>query len=195
MNLVRNTSYKGRHRAPRRMSSTARVATAAAAALAYGVLAAPMASAAPDSVWDKLAQCESSGNWSINTGNGFYGGLQFTPSTWRAFGGKGMPHQASRAEQIAVAERTLATQGWNAWPSCSRKIGARQHGPDIRGGATVVAATNTNAAPPGSYVVKAGDTLAEIAAAHGTTWQNLYGGNRDVVKSPSSIFPGQRLRV
>lgn len=76
-------------------------------------------------IWDRLAQCESSGDWSINTGNGYYGGLQFLPSTWRAYGGSGMPHQASREEQIAVAERTLAAQGWNAWPSCSRSMDLR----------------------------------------------------------------------
>ena len=83
------------------------------------------ANAAPSSTWDKLAKCESGGNWKINTGNGYYGGLQFSPRTWRAFGGTGMPHQASKGEQIAVAERVLAAQGWNAWPSCSRKMGLR----------------------------------------------------------------------
>src|SRR5215212_7606758 len=75
------------------------------------------------SVWDKLAQCESGGNWSINTGNGFYGGLQFTLSTWRAYGGTGMPHEASREEQIAVAERVQDAQGWGAWPACTSKLG------------------------------------------------------------------------
>jgi uncharacterized protein YabE (DUF348 family) len=76
-------------------------------------------------VWDRLAQCESGGNWSINTGNGFYGGLQFTPSTWRGYGGTGMPHEASRAEQIAVAKRVQAGQGWGAWPACTAKLGIR----------------------------------------------------------------------
>jgi len=78
-----------------------------------------------DSVWDELAMCESSGNWSINTGNGFYGGLQFTLQTWRGFGGTGMPNKASRADQIKVAERVLAAQGWGAWPACSTKLGLR----------------------------------------------------------------------
>jgi resuscitation-promoting factor RpfA len=90
------------------------------------------ANAAPDSAWDKLAKCESGGNWKINTGNGYSGGLQFSPSTWRAYGGKGSPHRASREQQIAVAERTLAAQGWNAWPSCSRKAGVRGHSSDSR---------------------------------------------------------------
>jgi uncharacterized protein YabE (DUF348 family) len=82
-------------------------------------------SVASGGVWDRIAQCESGGNWSINTGNGYYGGLQFTPSTWRAFGGSGMPHQASRAEQIAVAKRVQAGQGWGAWPACTSKLGIR----------------------------------------------------------------------
>jgi hypothetical protein len=82
-------------------------------------------SVASGSVWDKIAACESGGNWSINTGNGFYGGLQFTLSTWRGYGGSGMPNQASRAAQIAVAKRIQAAQGWGAWPACTAKLGIR----------------------------------------------------------------------
>lgn len=77
------------------------------------------------SVWDRLAQCESSGNWSINTGNGYYGGLQFSLSSWRAVGGTGYPHQASKSEQIARAEKLQAIQGWGAWPACTAKLGIR----------------------------------------------------------------------
>lgn len=78
------------------------------------------------SVWDALAQCESGGNWSINTGNGFFGGLQFSLQSWRGVGGTGYPHQHSRAEQILRAERLLAIQGWGAaWPGCSRQLGLR----------------------------------------------------------------------
>src|SRR5512133_264702 len=81
---------------------------------------APVAPAdTPVSTWDKVAQCESGGDWTTSTGNGFHGGLQFTATTWRSFGGSGMPHQASRTEQIAVAERVLTAQGWKAWPACS----------------------------------------------------------------------------
>ena len=76
-------------------------------------------------VWDRLAQCESGGNWSINTGNGYSGGLQFAAGTWRANGGTGSAHTASRADQIRVAERVRATQGWGAWPACSAKLGLR----------------------------------------------------------------------
>ena len=79
----------------------------------------------PWGVWDRLAQCESSGNWSINTGNGYYGGLQFSLQSWRGVGGSGYPHQHSRAEQIRRAELLKARQGWGAWPACSRKLGLR----------------------------------------------------------------------
>jgi len=79
-------------------------------------------------VWDTIAQCESGGNWSINSGNGFSGGLQFHPGTWRAMGGTAYAPtaaQATKAQQIEIAERTLAAQGWGAWPACSRKAGLR----------------------------------------------------------------------
>ncbi len=68
---------------------------------------------------------ESGGNWSINTGNGYYGGLQFSQSSWRAVGGSGSPSQASKSEQIARAEALKARQGWGAWPACSAKLGLR----------------------------------------------------------------------
>jgi hypothetical protein len=82
-------------------------------------------SVAGGGVWDRLAQCESGGNWGISTGNGFYGGLQFTPGSWRAAGGGGMPNQASRQEQIRVAQNLQQRQGWGAWPACSAKLGLR----------------------------------------------------------------------
>ena len=76
-------------------------------------------------VWDKLASCESGGNWSINTGNGYYGGLQFNVGTWRSNGGSGYPHQASKAEQIRVAKNLHASRGFSPWPACSAKLGLR----------------------------------------------------------------------
>ena len=103
----------------RRGLAAAAITGAGAAGLAG--LAAPANAASMD--WDALAQCESGGNWSINTGNGFSGGLQFTPSTWAAFGGTGDPANASREQQIAVAERVLAEQGPGAWPACTAKLG------------------------------------------------------------------------
>ncbi|MFI5776323.1 transglycosylase family protein [Nocardia sp. NPDC051570] len=93
--------------------------TAVAAALVavpFGLSAA--ASAESGHNWDAVAECESSGNWGANTGNGFYGGLQFTQGTWSANGGSGNPAHAGRSEQIRVAENVLATQGPGAWPVC-----------------------------------------------------------------------------
>ncbi|MFJ9775108.1 transglycosylase family protein [Kitasatospora sp. NPDC101157] len=108
------------------------VAGAAVAALPVaGLVTATSASAAPSSTWDAVAQCESGGNWSISTGNGFHGGLQFTPSTWAAYGGTAYASQASqatRAQQIAVAEKVLASQGPGAWPVCSKKAGLSKGG-------------------------------------------------------------------
>lgn len=75
------------------------------------------------SVWDGLAKCEAGGNWAINTGNGYYGGLQFSLSSWRSVGGNGYPHQASREEQITRGQMLQARSGWGAWPSCAAKLG------------------------------------------------------------------------
>jgi hypothetical protein len=78
----------------------------------------------PDGVWDHLAQCESGGNWHINTGNGYYGGLQFSLGTWHAYGGSGLPSQHSREEQIAIATKLRnASGGYGAWPACAAKLG------------------------------------------------------------------------
>lgn len=117
----------GRHRKQTNTGRTvAKVAVASAVMGGAGVAMAGNAAAAPDSEWDRLAQCESGGNWSINTGNGFQGGLQFSPSTWSSHGGTQYAptaNQASREQQIAVAEQVLASQGWGAWPSCSSSLG------------------------------------------------------------------------
>lgn len=97
-------------------------ATAPAASSQYRMPSSAPA-VASGSVWDRIAQCESGGNWAINTGNGYYGGLQFTLSSWRAVGGVGYPNQASREEQIARAQMLQARQGWGAWPVCSARAG------------------------------------------------------------------------
>ncbi|ATQ31019.1 resuscitation-promoting factor [Rhodococcus ruber Chol-4] len=117
----------GRHRKPTNTGRTvAKFALTSAVLGVTGVAFSGTANAAPDSDWDRLAQCESGGNWGINTGNGYQGGLQFSPSTWNAYGGgeyAATANQASREEQIVVAERVLAGQGWGAWPSCSSSLG------------------------------------------------------------------------
>ena len=190
---------------------------------AVGVLAgaaivglAGNASAAPDSTWDAVAGCESSGNWAINTGNGYYGGLQFAQSTWRAYGGQAYAPRAdlaTREQQIAVAEKTLAGQGWAAW-TCAYAGG--REGPTIRNVAagstaptarparatrTTPARTSPRAAfgsaAAGTYTVVSGDTLFTIAAAHRVPggWPALYQANRDVISDPAAIYPGQVLRL
>jgi len=188
----------------------ARSAAVAGVGLALPIvgLATP-AQAVDGSTWDRLAQCESGGNWSINTGNGYSGGLQFAPGTWRANGGTGSAADASRAQQIAVAERVLATQGWRAWPACSRKLGLSGGGGGTAAKAPSAARTTTQKATTrtrpatasrqtgngADYTVRSGDTLSEIAARYGVTWQSIYQRNRDVVKDPDLIYPGQALDI
>jgi hypothetical protein len=122
-------AYQPRHRAPvRRAARRAAIVTAAAVAVAAPVSSSVVTSAdaATTRTWNRLAECESGGNWHINTGNGYYGGLQFSASTWRAYGGGKFASRADLAtkdEQITIAERVLRAQGWGAWPACSQKLG------------------------------------------------------------------------
>lgn len=188
----RPASTKGR--------SLLRLAVAGAVVLGTPVALAGTANAAPDSDWDALAQCESGGDWSINTGNGYSGGLQFSPTTWRAFGGSGSAHNASRSEQIAIAENVLAGQGWGAWPACSRKLGLNGSAePErVRASAPVESAPAPAAAPAasgGNYTVVAGDTLSKIAARNGTTWQQLWSANDGVLSNPNVLRIGQTINV
>ncbi|MFD9412250.1 transglycosylase family protein [Streptomyces sp. NPDC059989] len=114
-------SGKGKHRRGSKAVRIVTLAGVAGVAVAAPLMAAGTASAATASQWDKVAQCESGGNWSINTGNGYYGGLQFSSSTWAAYGGKAyaaQANQASKSQQIAIAEKVLKGQGKGAWPSC-----------------------------------------------------------------------------
>ncbi|MFJ5308843.1 transglycosylase family protein [Streptomyces sp. NPDC088350] len=117
---------------------TAAVLTGAALLAPLGLLAATGNAAAADSgVWDRIAQCESGGNWHINTGNGYYGGLQFSAGTWRAYGGSAYAataDQASRSAQIAVATKVQHAQGWGAWPVCSVRAGATGSAPAASSG-------------------------------------------------------------
>jgi LysM repeat protein len=177
--------------------------------------------------WDAVAQCESGGNWSINTGNGYYGGLQFSRSTWKAYGGTkyaSTANQASRSEQIAIAEKVLDGQGIGAWPVCGKKGGSTKqykvssksssthkstaHKTVTRKKATHKTVTHKKAthqkAPVvkritgATYVVRSGDTLASIAGRHAVKggWHALYQANKAVVGgNPNLIFPGQKLAV
>ncbi|WP_043685871.1 LysM peptidoglycan-binding domain-containing protein [Streptomyces xylophagus] len=114
-------SSKGKHRRPSKATRVATLAGVTGVAIAAPLMAVGNASAATASEWDTVASCESGGNWSINTGNGYYGGLQFSASTWAAYGGTAYAstaNQASKSQQIAVAEKVLAAQGKGAWPVC-----------------------------------------------------------------------------
>ena len=224
---------KGRHRAPTTAGKLRRRATTVAV-VAGTAAVTPLLAAGPahaDSVnWDAIAQCESGGNWKINTGNGYYGGLQFAQGTWAAYGGTRYAPRAdlaSRAQQIAVAERTLAGQGIGAWPTCGKRAGStgtykpqgstastagsstRATRSERRSAPATTPARSTEStpdrdrtvrtAPTGgkSYVVRSGDTLSEIAAAHGVDggWRALFAANRSVVEDPDLIFPGERLTL
>jgi hypothetical protein len=99
---------------------------AAAPAPAPAPAAAPASTGEPsDAQFDRLAQCESGGRWNLNSGNGYYGGLQFSAATWQSHGGTGLPSDHSRAEQIDIGRRQWRQSRWSAWPSCSRQLGLR----------------------------------------------------------------------
>ena len=145
----------GRHRKPTTSSvNVAKIALTGAAISGVFIGGAAGASAATDAEWDRVAGCESSGNWSINTGNGYHGGLQFAPSTWSGHGGGEFApaaNLATREEQIAVAERVLANQGKGAWPVCGRGLS----GPTPRTIASAPAATEDDA------IIDEADAVAE----------------------------------
>ncbi|MFI8106598.1 transglycosylase family protein [Streptomyces sp. NPDC086023] len=167
------------------------------------------AEAAPLSAWETLAKCESNGNWRINTGNGYSGGLQFAPSTWKAFGGDEyapVAHLATKEQQIAIAEKVLAAQGPDAWAACAGRIAGHKAEPEKA--AAAAAGQPKKAAKPqakapgagvsrggGTYTVKAGDTLAGIAERHGLKWQQLYAANKGQIDNPGLIRIGQKLVI
>lgn len=121
--------------------------------------------------WDGVAQCESGGNWGINTGNGYYGGLQFSQSTWAANGGKGSAHTASKEEQIRVAENVLATQGPGAWPSCGKYLRPGTSAPE-----PLVEAEELPAVPePAQPAVSAAQSVIEQAESAAADLAEQYG--------------------
>jgi resuscitation-promoting factor RpfA len=199
-----------KHRAPRavsRLRSTVVAGTTGPLALAaLGTIAAPAAQAAPSVNWDAIAQCESSGNWGANTGNGFFGGLQFTQSTWKAFGGSGTPQHASREQQIAVAEKVLDGQGIGAWPVCgkhgssgktvSTSTSTSRHSASTQKPSTARTSTPKHATS-GDYTVASGDTLGSIAGTRGVDggWKAIADANPDIASHPDLIMPGQQLSL
>ena len=131
-------AVRGRHRRyqPNRINRASLTVTAGGAGMAIPLIGAGAAQAADVDTWNKVAACESSGNWHVNNGNGYYGGLQFTGSTWEAYGGKRYAQRADLAtkdQQIAVAEKVLEGQGPGAWPACSPRAGLTRGGdiPDV----------------------------------------------------------------
>jgi resuscitation-promoting factor RpfA len=188
-------------------------------ALTLGIaLAGAAPASAATTVWDKVAKCESGNRWHIATGNGYYGGLQFSSSTWKAFGGRkygSQAHRASKAEQIAIARRVLAGQGPGAWPTCSRRAGLTK----ANGKADKKAVPSTNpgvskakstkpvvkkkpAVKAKSTAIKRikvirGDTLVKIANRYNVKggWRGLWNLNKKTLKNPNRIYVGQVLRV
>jgi nucleoid-associated protein YgaU len=202
-------SGKGRHRRPSRSTRIVAAAGVTGAAVAIPLMSATGAQAASVETWDAVAACESGGDWSINTGNGFYGGLQFTQSSWEAAGGTQYAERADLAtkdQQIAAAEVLLSMQGPGAWPVCSIEAGLTAGGeaPAIDPSGTAEAPAEPapeEEAPAESsggsaYTVVAGDTLSAIAAAHGTSWEQIYADNESVIGGdPNLILPGQELTL
>lgn len=199
----------------------ARVALTGAVVAAPFVVAAP-ANAASPSTWDKVAQCESGGNWHTNTGNGFSGGLQFTPSTWKSYGGtqySSNAKDASREQQIAVAERILQGQGPNAWPNCGKKAGltkgsglenqnvskgskgsessqsSKSQSSKQDSGKSKKSSSSSARPAKDMYTVAEGDTLGKIGSKLGVDWKDLFSKNKGDLQDPNMIKPGQQLRV
>jgi resuscitation-promoting factor RpfA len=197
-------------------------------ALTLGIaLAGSLPAQAATTVWDKVAKCESGNRWSISTGNGYYGGLQFSSGTWKAYGGRkyaSQAHKATKAEQIAIARRVLASQGPGAWPTCGRRAGlTKSNGkadkkavPATNPGATKAKAKvskpaakkKATAAKKAKPAVKKatsgvkrikvvrGDTLAKIANRYHVKggWRGVWKLNK-TLKNPNRIYVGQVLRI
>ncbi|WP_137991988.1 transglycosylase family protein [Streptomyces vilmorinianum] len=211
-------ALRGRHRRyqPSRINRASLTVTASGAGMALPLIGAGTAHAASLDVWEKVAACESSSNWRINTGNGYFGGLQFSQSTWEQYGGT---HYAPRADlaskdqQIAIAEKVLKGQGPEAWPTCSTRAGLGQEKTAVTP-ASVPRQRPPSATPPAAkppavtpttvptvremYTVSPGDSLSRIAREERVKggWQRLYEANRAVVGSdPDLIHPGQKLTL
>ncbi|WP_030212734.1 LysM peptidoglycan-binding domain-containing protein [Streptomyces bikiniensis] len=163
----------------RAQTATAPRTTAATAPRTTAASVPAYACAADQWPWGCVAECESSGRWHVNTGNGFYGGLQFWQPTWVEHGGLAYAPRAdlaTRAQQIKVAEEVLRTQGWGAWPVCSKRYGLSGR----------------------VHTVQPGDTLGSIARRFGVKggWQALHKANRSLIGAdPNRIAVGMMLRI
>jgi LysM repeat protein len=206
--------YVGCHRAAKpataKPGARARLALAGSAVTTAAAISLTAFSGSADAAtahnWDGVARCESSGNWHINTGNGYYGGLQFSYSTWLAYGGGAYASRAdlaSKAQQIVIAERTLRGQGIGAWPVCGRYLTSYTVRPAaIRTTPAKPVVKRPAARKPAPahstriYTVRSGDTLYKIAARY-----HVPGGYPTIVRmnrsihNPNLIYVGQRLYV
>jgi LysM repeat protein len=193
--------YQSKHAVAKRLSMKQRMAgvgIAGAATIVAGIGAASSASAA-GSVWDRVAACESGGNWSINTGNGFYGGLQFAGSTWRGFGGGQYASRAdlaTKSQQIAVAQRVLKVQGPGAWPVCSKRAGLTRANGGAATASSAPAATTTKrvttkktyAAPKATTTTKKATTKkANPTASRSTARTSTATGAKIIIKRGDTL--------
>ncbi|MCP3818223.1 transglycosylase family protein [Streptomyces sp. A3M-1-3] len=196
-------AVRGRHRRyqPSSINRASLSVTAGGAGMVLPLVGAGTADAASVDVWNKVAACESTNNWKINTGNGYYGGLQFSQNTWQEYGGTAYAPRAdlaTRDQQIAIAEKVLKGQGPQAWPTCSVRAGLTRGGdaPDIAPEPGPRTQHAQQSKQPDTYTVEGGDTLSGIAGEQrvGGGWRQLYDANRKVIGSdPHLIYPGQRL--
>ena len=211
---------RGRHRRykPSPVSRASLTVTASGAGLALPFIGVSHAQAAPVEAWDKVATCESTNRWDVNTGNGYFGGLQFKQSTWQEFGGTAYAARADKAtkeQQIAIAEKVLQKQGQGAWPTCSVRAGLTREMANPSSGEAGPRTQQTTTAPKStsrtpterrpaksksgaqqgkdggeSYAVESGDSLYSIAQAQDVRggWQQLYERNRKVVGSDPNLI-------
>lgn len=210
--------YTPRHRGtkPNRVPKAAAVSVAATAAMAVPFMGLASPASADGTNWDAVAECESGGNWSTNTGNGYSGGLQFSQQTWQANGGSGSPANASKQEQIRVAENVKQSQGMGAWPVCGAKGGQagasqqsqqpqqqpqqpqqQQQAPQQQQAQQPQQQPQQIPAGSGDYTVKSGDTLGKIAKKENVEggWKALYNANSSTISDPALIYPGQKLQT
>ncbi|MGV9573797.1 transglycosylase family protein, partial [Streptomyces nigra] len=205
-------AVRGRHRRyqPNRINRASLSVTAGGAGIALPLIGTGVAQAADLDTWNKVAACESTGRWHVNTGNGYFGGLQFAQSTWEAYGGTRYAARAdlaTRDQQIAVAEKVLDGQGPGAWPECSGRAGLTRGGesPDVRPAAATAERTSVRDVQPQTtpqsragraqmYTVVPGDTLiASMCAPAGSrasrAWSPADCARASVTSPPCATCP------
>ncbi|MGP3952789.1 transglycosylase family protein [Streptomyces sp. 7N604] len=179
-------SGTGRHRRPRQAPAIFVAAGVTGSAIAMPLLAASGAQAADTDTWDRVAQCESGGMWSADTGNGYFGGLQFTQETWEQYGGRDYAPSAdlaSRAQQISVAEKVLAVEGPEAWPNCATNAGLTEDGadPDVNPGIDLPGTADSLVPDSGDQAPTDGRDEADGASGSGSDGrtEDRTGGSAD----------------